>query len=72
MQIYSYQDTPFPYGMADMKRRLCYFKGLPDFKQTRIRLVTTNDPDELRAILDEIASRWGDTPLTEETSVYGV
>ena len=28
MQIYSYQDTPFPYGMADMKRRLCYFKGL--------------------------------------------
>ena len=60
-------------GVYEMRRHLsCYFKGLPDFKQTRIRLVTTNDPDELRAILDEIASRWGDTPLTEETSVYGV
>lgn len=28
MKIYSYQDSPFPYGMADAKRRLCYFKGL--------------------------------------------
>lgn len=28
MKIFSYQDSPFPYGMADAKRRLCYFKGL--------------------------------------------
>lgn len=28
MKIYTYQDSPFPYGMADAKRRLCYFKGL--------------------------------------------
>ena len=28
MQIHSYQNTPFPYGMAAAKRRLCYIKGL--------------------------------------------
>ena len=28
MQIYSYQNSPFPYGMAAAKRRLCYIKGL--------------------------------------------
>ncbi|MBR6055025.1 MAG: tRNA dihydrouridine synthase DusB [Bacteroidales bacterium] len=60
-------------GVYEMRRHLsCYFKGLPDFKQTRIRLVTTTDPDEILSILDYIASRWGDCPLTEETSVYGV
>ena len=26
--IYFYQDSPFPYGMAAAKRRLCYIKGL--------------------------------------------
>lgn len=28
MKLFSYQDSPFPYGMAAVKRRLCYFKGL--------------------------------------------
>lgn len=28
MIMYSYQDSPYPYGMADAKRRQCYFKGL--------------------------------------------
>jgi len=60
-------------GVYEMRRHLsCYFKGLPDFKQTRIRLVTTTDPEEILSTLDYIASRWGDCPLTEETSVYGV
>ena len=60
-------------GVYEMRRHLsCYFKGLPDFKQTRIRLVTTTDPEEIISILDYIASRWADCPLTEETSVYGV
>ena len=60
-------------GVFEMRRHLsCYFKGLRDFKQTRIRLVTSTDPDEIRALLDGIADRWGDEPLTEEASVYGV
>ncbi len=60
-------------GIFEMRRHLsCYFKGLPDFKETRIRLVTSTDPDEIRATLDYIADRWGDTPLTETATVYGV
>ena len=60
-------------GVYEMRRHLsCYFKGLPDFKQTRIRLVTETDPAALHALLDEVAARWGDTPLATEESVYGI
>lgn len=49
-----------PRGIYEMRRHLsCYFKALPDFKETRMRMVTTLDSAELFAILDEIASRWG-------------
>ena len=59
-------------GIFEMRRHLsCYFKGLPGFKDTRIRLVTSKDPAEILRTLDEIADRWGDeTPAAE--SVYGV
>ncbi|MBR1872617.1 MAG: tRNA dihydrouridine synthase DusB [Bacteroidales bacterium] len=60
-------------GIYEMRRHLsCYFKGLPDFKETRIRLVTEMDPAAVADILDYIAARWGDTPLAESASVYGV
>ena len=49
-----------PRGIYEMRRHLsCYFKALPDFKDTRIRMVTTLDKDELYKILDEIEERWG-------------
>ena len=49
-----------PRGVYEMRRHLsCYFKGLPDFKDTRIRMVTTLDVAELYGILDSIAERWG-------------
>ena len=42
-----------------MRRHLsCYFKGLPDFKETRMRMVTTLDMAELYSILDEIEERY--------------
>ncbi len=48
-------------GVLEMRRHLsCYFKALPDFKETRLRLVTTMDPDEICSILDYIGERWGD------------
>ena len=48
-------------GVLEMRRHLSnYFKGLPDFKQTRLRLVTLTDIPELLATLDHIAERWGD------------
>ncbi|MCF0176714.1 MAG: tRNA dihydrouridine synthase DusB [Bacteroidales bacterium] len=48
-------------GVLEMRRHLsCYFKGLPDFKQTRLALVTLTDPAEILRTLDEVALRWGD------------
>lgn len=48
-------------GILEMRRHLSnYFKGLPNFKDTRLKLVTLNDPDELRAVISSIAERWGD------------
>ena len=47
-------------GVLEMRRHLsCYFKGLPDFKDTRLRLVTENDPAGVLEILDYIGERWG-------------
>ena len=51
-----------PRGIYEMRRHLsCYFKGLPDFKETRMRMVTTLDSAELFSILDYIAERYADT-----------
>lgn len=60
-------------GILEMRRHLsCYFKGLPDFKETRLRLVTLTDPEELFATLDMVAERWGATEAPEATSIYDV
>ena len=48
-----------PRGIYEMRRHLsCYFKGLDDFKQTRMRMVTTLDKEELINILDEINEKY--------------
>lgn len=48
-----------PRGIYEMRRHLsCYFKGLPDFKETRIRMVTTLDAQEIYDILDGIAEKY--------------
>lgn len=48
-------------GILEMRRHLSnYFKGLPNFKDTRLKLVTLNDPDELQATISSITERWGD------------
>jgi nifR3 family TIM-barrel protein len=48
-------------GVLEMRRHLSnYFKGLPNFKDTRMRLVTENDPALLFSTIDSIAERWGD------------
>jgi tRNA-dihydrouridine synthase B len=46
-------------GIFELRQHLSnYFKGLPDFKETRIRLVTESDPVILLKILDEVEKRW--------------
>lgn len=50
-----------PRGVYEMRRHLSsYFRGLPDFKQTRLKLVTTLDVNELYDILDGIALTYAD------------
>ena len=53
-------------GVLDMRRHLSnYFKGLPDFKPTRLQLVTLTDVNEINATLDYIAQEWGGADLSE-------
>ena len=60
-------------GVFEMRRHLsCYFKGLPDFKETRIRLVTSTDIPEIFATLDYIAEKWGNVEMEGAASVYGL
>ena len=48
-----------PRGIYEMRRHMsCYFKGLPGFKETRMRMVTTLDVAELQDILDSIEQRY--------------
>lgn len=48
-------------GVLEMRRHFSsYFKGLPSFKETRLKLVTLNDPADLYATLDGIAETWGE------------
>ena len=48
-------------GVLEMRRHLSnYFKGLPNFKETRLRLVTENDPEGVQQVISSIAERWGD------------
>jgi len=48
-----------PVGIFEMRRHLSnYFKGLPDFKQTRMILVTSLNINEIVETLDEIVERY--------------
>ena len=53
-------------GVFEMRRHLSnYFKGLPDFKQTRMKLVTLTDVEQLQDTISSIAERWGDYEFGE-------
>ncbi len=60
-------------GILEMRRHLsCYFKGLPNFKDTRLKLVTLNDPERLDETILSINDKWGDVDLTHSIpkSIY--
>lgn len=47
-------------GVYEMRRQLCnYFKGLDNFRETRLKLVTEDDPEKIPSLLDEVKERWG-------------
>jgi len=46
-------------GILEMRRHLsCYFKGLPHFKELRLKLVTSDCPDEINMMLCHIAEQY--------------
>ena len=46
-------------GVFEMRRHLaCYFKGLENFKETRLKLVTLTDIEELNKTLDFVGEHW--------------
>ncbi|MFC2116166.1 tRNA dihydrouridine synthase DusB [Bacteroidota bacterium] len=48
-----------PRGIFEMRRHFSnYFKGLPDFKETRLKLVTSVDISEIEDILDFIEEKY--------------
>lgn len=52
-------------GIFEMRRHLSsYFKGLPDFKQVRMSLVTSTDPEELFRLLEMVREKWGAVDMT--------
>ncbi|MDO4758926.1 MAG: tRNA dihydrouridine synthase DusB [Rikenellaceae bacterium] len=54
-------------GILEMRRHMTnYFKGLPDFKQTRMKLVTSLDAEEIRSTLDFVAEKWGDYDFSQQ------
>lgn len=58
-------------SILEMRRHLSnYFKGLPHFKETRLKLLTTMEVDEIREIINEIRLKWGDFRTDDKSAVY--
>ncbi len=57
----SLETKSVPVGVYEMRRHFSnYFKGLPHFKETRLKLLTTLGVDEIFAQLEEIRDKYGD------------
>ena len=50
-----------PVGVYEMRRHFSnYFKGLPHFKEMRLKLLTTLEVDEIFALLEQVRENYGD------------
>lgn len=60
-------------AILEMRRHFSsYFKGLPNFKETRLRLLTSTDVHEIREIIEEIREKWGSCRSEDLTGIYGI
>ncbi len=60
-------------AILEMRRHLSnYFKGLPNFRDTRLRLLTSLDIEEIKGIIEEIREKWGSFRGESLTGIYGV
>jgi len=55
-------------GLLEMRRHFStYFKGLPHFKEIRLKLVTSLDVEEIHGLLDMVAEKYKDLPQEHES-----
>ena len=60
-----------PRGIYEMRRHFSnYFKGLPNFKEIRIKLLTTIEPKEIFTILDFINDKYKNTKIDEDVKSW--
>jgi tRNA-dihydrouridine synthase B len=60
-------------AIFEMRRHLSnYFKGLPHFKETRLKLLTAVEVDDIRSIIYDIREKWGDFRTDDKTSIYNI
>jgi nifR3 family TIM-barrel protein len=60
-------------AIFEMRRHLSnYFKGLPHFKETRLKLLTSVEVDDIRSIIEEIREKWGNLRTDDKTSIYNI
>lgn len=56
-------------GVLEMRRHLSnYFKCLPDFKETRYKLVTENDPSQVLRLINYVGERWGEATIETQNN----
>jgi tRNA-dihydrouridine synthase B len=61
------------HAIYEMRRHLSnYFKGLPHFKETRLKLLTAPEADEVRSLINEIKQKWGDFRTEDRSSIYDI
>jgi len=60
-------------AIFEMRRHLSnYFKGLQHFKETRLKLLTAAEVDDIKTIIKEIRQKWGEFRTDDKSSVYGI
>lgn len=65
----SIESKGIPRGIFEMRRHFSsYFKGLPDFREIRLRLLTSTDEKEILQILDEIKEKYTSPDNYESTT----
>ena len=68
----SLEYKPGKRAILEMRRHLSnYFKGLPGFRETRLKLLTSTEPAEIMDLIRDIGNKWGDYRSDDRTSVYG-
>jgi nifR3 family TIM-barrel protein len=60
-------------AIFEMRRHLSnYFKGLSHFKETRLKLLTAVEVDDVKKLIEEIREKWGDFRTDDKTSIYNI